>query len=136
VHIVDKQTPLEIAYDYGNIKVVELLVPQIMIKINARDKLSIIGEHINNLINGYVHNKMGQTQFLCSFEKDKDLKLEIEMACNHCTICMVKSHISLVQYILIIKFSFFDLQLIFILSKSYWKKIANFEFYNVFIYQF
>jgi hypothetical protein len=78
VHIVDKQTPLEIAYDYGNIKVVELLVPQIMIKINARDKLSIIGEHINNLINGYVHNKMGQTQFLCSFEKGKDLKLELK----------------------------------------------------------
>lgn len=89
VHIVDKQTPLEIAYDYGNIKVVELLVPQIMIKINARDKLSIIGEHINNLINGYVHNKMGQTQLLYPFQKSKDLKLEIQMACNHCTKFMV-----------------------------------------------
>jgi hypothetical protein len=91
VHIVDKQTPLDLAYDYGNMKAMELLVPQIMImiKINARDKLSITGEHINNLINMYIHNKMNQTQLLCSFQKGKDLKLEIEMACNHCTKCMV-----------------------------------------------
>jgi hypothetical protein len=38
---------------------------------------------------GYIHNKMSQTQFLCPFQKSKDLKLEIEMACNHCTKFMV-----------------------------------------------
>jgi hypothetical protein len=27
---------------------------------------------------------MSQIQLLCSFQKGKDLKLEIEMACNHC----------------------------------------------------
>ncbi len=30
------------------------------------------------------HSKMSQIQLLCSFQKGKDLKLEIEMACNHC----------------------------------------------------
>jgi hypothetical protein len=28
---------------------------------------------------------MSHTQLLCFFQKGKDLKLEIEMACNHCT---------------------------------------------------
>jgi hypothetical protein len=37
----------------------------------------------------YVHNKMNQTQLLCPFQKNKDLKLEIEMACNHCKKIMV-----------------------------------------------
>jgi hypothetical protein len=27
---------------------------------------------------------MSHTQLLCSFQKDKDLKLEIETTCNHC----------------------------------------------------
>jgi hypothetical protein len=35
--------------------------------------------------NGYVHDKMNQTKLLFPFQKGKDLKLEIEMACNHCT---------------------------------------------------
>jgi hypothetical protein len=38
---------------------------------------------------GYIHNKMNQTQFLGPFQKSKDLKLEIEMICNHCTKFMV-----------------------------------------------
>jgi hypothetical protein len=38
---------------------------------------------------GCVHNKMKHTQLLYSFQKGKDLKLEIEMACNHCTKVMV-----------------------------------------------
>jgi len=38
---------------------------------------------------GCVHNIMSHTQLLCSFQKDKDLKLEIEMTCNHCTKFMV-----------------------------------------------
>jgi hypothetical protein len=32
---------------------------------------------------------MSQTQLLYPFQKGKDLKLEIEMACNHCTKFMV-----------------------------------------------
>jgi hypothetical protein len=36
-----------------------------------------------------VHNKMNHTQLLWSFQKGKDLKLEIEMACNHYTKFMV-----------------------------------------------
>jgi hypothetical protein len=39
----------------------------------------------NQTICGYIHNKMSQTQLLCPFQKGKDLKLKIEMACNHCT---------------------------------------------------
>ncbi len=38
---------------------------------------------------GYIHNIMSQTQLLYPFQKGKDLKLEIEMACNHCTKFMV-----------------------------------------------
>jgi hypothetical protein len=38
---------------------------------------------------GCVHNKMSHTQLLYSFQKGKDLKLEIETACNHCTKLMV-----------------------------------------------
>ncbi len=34
---------------------------------------------------GCIHSKMSHTQLLCFFQKGKDLKLEIEMACNHCT---------------------------------------------------
>jgi hypothetical protein len=34
---------------------------------------------------GCLHNRMNHTQFLWSFQNDKDLKLEIEMTCNHCT---------------------------------------------------
>jgi hypothetical protein len=37
----------------------------------------------------YFHNKMSQIQLLCPFQKGKDLKLEIEMTCNHCTKFMV-----------------------------------------------
>jgi hypothetical protein len=32
---------------------------------------------------------MNQTQLLCSFQKDKDLKLEIEMTCNYYTNFMI-----------------------------------------------
>jgi hypothetical protein len=71
------------------------------------------------------------------FNKSKDLKLEIEMACNHCTKFMVYSDIWLVQYIFIIKFSFFEFYNLFLyLSKSNWKKITYSDFYNLFIYQF
>jgi hypothetical protein len=45
--------------------------------------------HKQNCANGFVHNKMNHIQFMCSFQKGKDLKLEIEMACNYCTKFMV-----------------------------------------------
>jgi hypothetical protein len=38
---------------------------------------------------GCVHNKVNHTKLLCSFQKGKDLKLEIEMTSNHCTKFMV-----------------------------------------------
>jgi hypothetical protein len=34
-------------------------------------------------------SKMSHTQLLCSFQKGKDLKLEIGITCNHCTKFMV-----------------------------------------------
>jgi hypothetical protein len=35
---------------------------------------------ISNLINYSINSIMNHIQLLCSFQKDKDLKLEIEMA--------------------------------------------------------
>jgi hypothetical protein len=81
-----------------------------------------------------VHSKMSHTQLLCSFQKGKHLKMEIEMACNHCTKFVVWAHIWLVKYILIIKFGFFEFYNLFLyLSKIIGKKIKNSEFYNIYI---
>ncbi len=38
---------------------------------------------------GCVHSILNHTQLLCSFLKDKDLKLEIKMTCNDCTKFMI-----------------------------------------------
>jgi hypothetical protein len=47
------------------------------------------------------------------------------------------SHIWVVKYIFIIKFSFLEFcNLFYIYPRIIWKKIANSEFYNLFIYQF
>jgi hypothetical protein len=38
---------------------------------------------------GCVHSILNHTQLLCSFLKDKDLKLEIKLTCNDCTKFMI-----------------------------------------------
>lgn len=38
---------------------------------------------------GCIHSKMNHAPLLCFFQKGKDLKLDIEMTCNHCTKFMV-----------------------------------------------
>jgi hypothetical protein len=83
---------------------------------------------------GCVHNILNHIQLIYSFQKGKDLKLEIEMACNHCAKFMVWSHnIWFLQYIFKIKIIYFwILQLIFIFIQNLLGKklqILNFIIY-------
>jgi hypothetical protein len=89
VHIIDKQTPLDLTYDYGNIEAMELLVPQIMIKTMLEIKKLLLVNILTIWSTFTCTIKMGQAQLLCCFQRGKDLKLEIEMTSNHCTKCMV-----------------------------------------------
>jgi len=61
--------------------------------LGCRVSMVGMGSKVGILLERPVHNIMNHTQLLCSFQNDKDLKLKIEMACNHYTNFMVSSHI-------------------------------------------